>query len=103
MYSGKLTQYNEITSLIKQSNYIKYNHLATLKFLGQKRNLDIARTLKETDNTNLMEGLYIKVEEAGAVKERYKYIREDFILNILNSGGHWRDRIIISNQLLNLL
>ena len=100
LYSGKLNKYSELTSLVGQSNYIKAGHLENLKSFSQEHNLDIQRTLKETDNSNLMEGLYIKVEENGIVKERYKYIREDFIYNILNSGGHWLDRQIIPNQLL---
>ena len=55
--------------------------------------------MQQTDNTNLMEGLYIKLEEDGIVKQRYKYIREDFIDKILNSSGHWLDRSVVPNQL----
>lgn len=46
-----------------------------------------------------MEGLYIKVEDAGEVKERYKYVRSSFLTNILNSESHWLDRPIVPNVL----
>ena len=99
LYSGKPKKYSELTSLIGQSNYIKRGHIERLKSLCQANNLDIELTIQETDCTDLMEGLYIKIEENGVVKERYKYIREDFITTILNARGHWLDRPIIPNQL----
>lgn len=101
LYSGKPKKYSEITCLIGKSHYIKQGHIERLKDLSQLHNLDIERTIQETDCTNLMEGLYLKVEEDGIVKERYKYIREDFITTILNARGHWLDRPIIPNQLSN--
>lgn len=99
LYSGKLNKINELTCLIKKSNYIKEGYLEQLKSLCQSNKLDLERTLKETDCTNLMEGLYIKLEENGIVKGRYKYIRNDFITTILNAQVHWLDRVIIPNQL----
>lgn len=47
----------------------------------------------------LMEGLYIKWEEDGIVKDRYKYVRPNFTQTILDSGQHWKDRIPVSNQM----
>lgn len=46
-----------------------------------------------------MEGLYIKLEEEGIVKERYKYVRASFLTAIKNAEGHWLNRPIIPNQL----
>ena len=99
LYSGKPNKYSELTSLVKKSNYIKIGHIEVLKSLCTSRKIDQQRTIEETDNTNLMEGLYIKLEKNDIVKQRYKYIREEFITKILNSSGHWLDRPIIANQL----
>jgi len=41
----------------------------------------------QTDASNLMEGLYVKVEEGGVVAERYKYVRAGFLQAI--SGSRW--------------
>ena len=99
LYSGQPNKYSELTSLIGQSNYIKSGHIQQLKALCQANNTNIEKAMQQTDNTNLMEGLYIKVEEDGVVKERYKYIRSEFITTILNSRSHWLNRVIIPNQL----
>ena len=54
---------------------------------------------KETDNSMLMEGLYIKVEENGIVVDRLKYVRYGFLQTVVESGTHWLDRPIIPNKL----
>ena len=59
----------------------------------------IGRALRETDSSTLMEGLYIKVEEEGVVKERYKFVRADFLAAILRADGHWLERPIVPNRL----
>jgi hypothetical protein len=61
--------------------------------------MDSARVLRETDTTGLMEGLYIKVEEEGVVKERYKYVRKGFLQALTGSESHWMDRPILPNSL----
>lgn len=54
---------------------------------------------KETDPSDLAEGLYIKVEEDGVVKERYKWVRFDFLQSVFDSGSHWQDRPLLPNLL----
>ena len=53
----------------------------------------------ETDRSDSMEGLYVKVEEGGRVVERYKFIRADYLAVVLQSGSHWLDRPILPNGL----
>lgn len=50
-------------------------------------------------NNGLMEGLYIKWEEEGIVKGRYKYVRKDFTQTIIDGGQHHLKRPIIQNKL----
>jgi hypothetical protein len=54
---------------------------------------------RETDGTDLMEGLYVKDEEAGRVAGRYKYIRASFLTAVTDSGSHWLRRPILPNGL----
>lgn len=54
---------------------------------------------EETDQSDLAEGLYIKVEEAGRVVQRYKIVREDFLKTAIGSGTHWLQRPIVPNML----
>jgi hypothetical protein len=53
----------------------------------------------QTDPSDLMEGLYLKVEEGGQVVERLKFVRRDFLTTIVDAGDHWRERPIIANLL----
>ncbi|MBZ5521047.1 MAG: RNA ligase family protein [Acidobacteriia bacterium] len=46
-----------------------------------------------------MEGLYIKWEEGGQVRERYKYVRGSFLQAVADSEEHWMDRPIVPNRL----
>lgn len=56
--------------------------------------------IKHTDPSTLMEGLYIKWEEADVVKGRYKYVRQSFTNTILDQEEHWHSRPIIQNKLV---
>ena len=56
-------------------------------------------TEAQTDPTNLMEGLYIKVEENGRVTGRFKLIRNSFLTAVIDSESHWLNRPIVPNQL----
>lgn len=53
----------------------------------------------QTEDSDLAEGLYLKLERDGAVLERFKYVRGDFLQAMDASGGHWLDRPILPNRL----
>ena len=53
----------------------------------------------ETDASDEMEGLYLKVEEEGRTVGRFKWVRSSFLTAILDAGGHWQDRPIVANGL----
>jgi hypothetical protein len=54
---------------------------------------------RQTDLSDLMEGLYVKHEEGGQVVGRYKYVRPEFLQRIGDSDGHWLDGPIVQNLL----
>ncbi|MGQ0844873.1 MAG: RNA ligase family protein [Sporichthyaceae bacterium] len=60
---------------------------------------DPHRVLAETDASEEMEGLYVKVEEGGRTVGRYKWVRPTFLSTVLASGRHWADRPILPNLL----
>ncbi|CAM2005202.1 RNA ligase family protein [Acanthopleuribacter pedis] len=64
-----------------------------------KAGVDPDQAARETDTSESMEGLYIKVEENGRVVDRLKWVRHDFLTSVLDSGSHWLDRPIIPNRL----
>jgi hypothetical protein len=99
LHSGPLRNLAALTDLIRYSSYKSEHWRDRLAATLEKRGPDIEPVWKETDPSDLMEGLYVKVEENGQVIERYKFIRASFLTTVLDSGTHWLRRPIIPNQL----
>lgn len=59
--------------------------------------LDVDRALRDTDDEDAMEGLYVKIERAGVVVERLKWVRASFLQVVESSNSHWFDRPIVVN------
>jgi len=98
--SGTIGNTKQLAQLVAPSQFIAQGHLERLQTLCEAQGLDAERTLRETDSSLDMEGLYIKIEEGSAVIQRYKFIRPSFLTSVLDSQGHWINRPIVPNQLL---
>ena len=72
---------------------------AVFEDVVQRQKLDLPLAWKQTDASDLAEGLYIKVEENGQTVARYKFVRADFVQVILDSGSHHSERPIVPNGL----
>lgn len=99
LHAGTVPSMQALKDMVGPSHFIAPDYLRRLEAICQERHLDARQVLAETDQTGLMEGLYIKVEEDGLVQERYKYVRAGFLQTVLNSHSHWLDRPIIPNGL----
>ncbi len=55
---------------------------------------------RQTEKSDLAEGLYVKLEHGGYAQERFKFVRGDFLQAIEAADGHWLDRPILPNRLL---
>lgn len=99
LQTGSVRRMDELTALIGPSLFKGPSWREVLTTAIEERGLDRDQVWKETDMCDLMEGLYIKVEEQGQVVERYKFIRASFLTAVLDSGSHWLRRPIVPNQL----
>jgi hypothetical protein len=99
LFSGVLKSYKQLTGLLGNSNFIESGHLERFRQACEEQGLDVERSLKQTDPSPLMEGLYIKVEEEAVVTARYKYVRPSFSTTVLQSDSHWLNRPIVPNLL----
>jgi hypothetical protein len=99
LYEGTLSKQKQLVSFLGRSHYITDDRSQKLQQICTEKNLNWERTRKQTDLSDLMEGLYIKVETENTVLARYKYVRNSFLTTMLNSDGHWLDRPIIPNLL----
>lgn len=96
---GHFQNKEELTCLLGSSNYISPRKTETLRSVSERLGLDVERQVRETDASDTMEGLYIKVEENGQVVDRLKYVRASFTQTVDVSQTHWLDRPIVPNGL----
>lgn len=99
LHEGQVTSPIMLKAMIRCSTFKTVDWRANLAQMAAKppHHLDIVA--RQTDVSDLMEGLYIKVEEEGKVRARYKYVRHDFLTTVLNSESHWHSRPILPNRL----
>lgn len=99
VHEGPLERRDALKALIRPSLY---------KSPGWRERLDVAALAsrsrpemvrKQTDDSDLAEGLYLKLESGGFVEDRFKFVREGFVQAIAASEGHWLDRPILPNGL----
>lgn len=88
----------QITNLVGKTKYQTDGWQKTLRSKCEMFGANPDQAFKETDQSGLMEGLYIKHEDDLQVLNRYKYVRYEFLQNILNSGTHLVDRLPIYNS-----
>jgi hypothetical protein len=99
LFEGKLDSFEQLQDLIGPSHFKSEDCWDFFLDYHPQFDDNSDRVEKGTDQTNLMEGLYIKVEEDGVVKERYKLVRPEFTQKIVDSDEHWLSRPIIPNVL----
>jgi hypothetical protein len=99
LHAGPLRSINELTALVGPSRYKDREWRTHLVEASAAHGLDADRVWRETDKSDLMEGLYLKDEEAGRVVARYKYVRASFLTAVVDSGGHWLKRPVLPNRL----
>lgn len=100
LYEGTVETLQTLKNLIGPSHFITQNQKQRLREVCLEHELDSTRVLRETDTSGLMEGLYLKIEEEGVVKARYKYVRSGFLQAVFDSESHWMDRPILPNCLI---
>ncbi len=99
LWTGRPDAITDLTRHLGPSAFATPNAPARLAAQAARLGLDPARVAAESDATGVMEGLYVKVEEAGVVADRLKYVRPDFTARILSNDTHWHDRPIVPNLL----
>lgn len=65
----------------------------------QREKLDLTKAWKQCDKSDLMEGLYLKIETDEHTVGRLKWVRQDFVQAILDAGQHHAEQPFIPNQL----
>lgn len=96
---GRYANAYEIYELTGPSNFISTKQSRNFQESVIQKNLNLDIAMEQTDLTGMMEGLYIKHEYEGTVKERYKFTSYQFITLLFRLQDHWKQRPVIQNKL----
>jgi hypothetical protein len=99
LWHGVVRDPHALPELVAPSLYKSARWRERLRAVATETELDVDRTVAETDPDDHAEGLYIKIEEDGVVVDRLKWIRASFLTAVVDSGSHWLARPIVPNQL----
>ena len=94
LYEGTVRNLRALESLVGPSPHKSPAWKERLRETCESLRMDADVVLRETDASDLMEGLYIKVEENREVVGRYKFVRASYA-----SAVPRHDRPLIPNQL----
>ncbi|MBE7452533.1 MAG: RNA ligase family protein [Kofleriaceae bacterium] len=99
LWQGVVEDERELPGLVARARYKSPRWRERLAEVAAASGVAPERAALETDPADLAEGLYVKVEEDGAVVARLKWIRASFLTSVVDSGSHWLARPIVPNQL----
>jgi len=99
LHEGTIASPSALKALVGPSAYKSLDWRSRLAAAARLPPHDATLVSQQTDPSDLMEGLYIKIEEVARVAARFKYIRYDFWTTVLNQQSHWQSRPILPNRL----
>jgi hypothetical protein len=99
IWQGVVDRPSTLPALVARALYKSPRWRERLHEVAVGDGLDPDRVARETDPEDAAEGLYLKVEDAGRVVERYKWIRPSFLTAVVDADSHWLSRPIVPNQL----
>ena len=101
LWRGVVERPAKLLELVAQSRYKSARWRDRMHEAALAAGVEPERCGRETDPSELAEGLYLKVEDpaTGLVLARYKWIRASFLTAVVDSGSHWLARTIVPNRL----
>lgn len=97
---GVIASLGHLADMVGTSAFITADRISHLHEAAEAAGVGRKDAEAHTDMHTDMEGLYVKWEEQGVVKGRYKFVRASFTNAILEQEEHWHDRPIIHNALV---
>lgn len=100
LYAGPARSLDHLLGLIRPALYKSEGWREAMLAGMAAQGLDPARNVGHFEDSDLSEGLYIKVEEDGFVTRRLKLVRPGFTQTLLANDTHWLSRPILENGLV---
>ncbi|ASP36696.1 RNA ligase family protein [Labrenzia sp. VG12] len=99
VFEGEVGSVEQIEGLVKPSLYKSPDWRKALREAALASGNRPDMVDRQTEDSDLAEGLYVKQEVGEAVTGRFKFVRADFIQAITEADGHWQSRPILPNRL----
>lgn len=99
VYEGEVTSVKQIEGLVCPTPFKSEKWIDALQRAAVQSKSRPDMVVKQTEKSDLAEGLYFKEETKDKVVDRFKFVRSDFHQAIQDSDGHWQDRPILQNGL----
>lgn len=100
LFAGQApTKLADLLALVKQSLAKTQHWQACFEKIVTRDKIDLAKAWQQCDRSDLMEGLYLKIESEHHTIDRLKWVRQDFVQAILDAGQHHLEQPFIANQL----
>ncbi len=99
LHAGEVKSSKALHAMAGHSRHKSERWRDRLAAAAEESGVDLERAGRETDSSNDMEGLYIKIEDEARVLGRAKFVRLSFLTSVIESETHWLDRPIVCNGL----
>lgn len=99
LHEGSVSSQKMLRALVGPSRHKHPDWRNALTAAAGEGGVDPERAWRETDESDEMEGLYLKIETEEETVGRAKFIRPSFLTTVIESETHWIDRPIIRNGL----
>ncbi len=99
LHEGQVASADHLPSLVRPSLYKSAEWRDALAIAARQSGSRPDMVTRQTEDSDLAEGLYIKREDDNRVLDRCKFVRADFLQAIEQGDGHWHDRPILPNVL----
>ncbi len=100
LYSGPAPErLDDLLALVRPSLAKTSAWRESLRRVAAQHGLDPDLVAAQTQDSDLSEGLYIKLEHDGEATGRFKWVQAGFVQTIAADGVHWTARPVVPNQL----
>lgn len=99
LYAGPYPGVKALSAMVRPSVFRTTDWRVARRQAAADAGMDPDLLASQTDNSDLAEGLYIKIEAGGLTTGRAKWVRQDFTSRIVAVGTHWNERPLVPNRL----
>ncbi|CTQ55741.1 hypothetical protein LP7551_04287 [Roseibium album] len=99
VHKGEVASVEQVRSLVRSSLFKSSQWRQSLQEAAEISGNRMEMVEQQTEDSDLSEGLYLKLEDDRNVVGRFKFVRADFVQAIAASDGHWQSRPILPNRL----